>query len=82
MAGQQDAARCLRPDPRQKIEPLAVLMRIPPAGDAVRAKPLFDIADDITVRTEANAGEANKTGEQVDTAFTKRVRPGAHVSTT
>ena len=82
MAGQQDAARCLRPDPCQKIEPLAVLMRIPPAGDAVRAKPLFDIADDITVRTEANAGEANKTGEQVDTAFTKRVRPGAHVSTT
>ena len=36
MAGQQDATRCLRPDPRQKIEPLAVLMRVPPAGDAVR----------------------------------------------
>ena len=81
MAGQQDAARCLRPDPRQKIEPLAVLMRVPPAGDAVRTKPLFDIADDIAVRAEANAGEADKAGKQVYAALTKRVRDGAHVST-
>ena len=82
MAGQQDATRCLRPDPCQKIEPLAVLMRVPPAGDAVRAKPLFDIADNIAVRAEADAGEADKAGEQVDAALTKRVRAGAHVSTT
>ena len=47
MPGQQDAAPRLRPDPRQKIEPLAVLMRVPLAGNAVRAEPLFDIADDI-----------------------------------
>ena len=86
MPGQQYAAlgagAFLRANPRQQVEPLAILMRVPPAGDAMIAKPGFDKGHNPVIRLQADAGEAHQVGKQGDGTLAKRVRGGVHPLTT
>ena len=82
MPRQKHPAFGLRADAGKQVEPVAVLMRVPPAGDAMAGEIGFYMTDDIAVRTQADAGKADKVGKNGDAALAKRMRRGAHVPTT
>ena len=81
MPRKKHASRHIRTNPGQQVEPFAVGVRISPAGDTVRCQVGFDMADDRSVRLQADTWKGNKIGKQRNGRLTSRMRDGCHAGT-